>query len=104
MIAIDAFWRSTNVPGFGDDANTTCVPSADQSAISALRGAFGPWVATSGFDGTGMPVSGSHSASVASRIDTIASALVSSGYGLPTGANVVNEPRICLFAASTASV
>ena len=46
--------------GFDVDAKTIDVPCADQSAISAERGAPGPCVETSPtFDGTTCPVSGS---------------------------------------------
>ena len=55
------------------------------------------------FDGTAAPVSGSTSASVPLTIVTIASDFVSSGNGLPTGANVEYDDCSALSLALTVS-
>src|SRR5512143_440897 len=105
MVAIAPSERSVYWLPCGVDANTTLVPSADQSAISAERGAPGPCDAIAvRFDATAAPVSGSKVASVPFDIVTIASDCASVGYGLPTGAKVVYEPGMALASALTGSV
>src|SRR4051794_2699380 len=88
IVAIEPSERSIHWPGCGVDENTIFEPSADQSAIIAVRGAPGPCAETAMFDGTVLPVSGSTSASVPSTMVTIDSDWSSVGNGLPTGANV----------------